>query len=482
MADEGADEGAAGDRMAVRRVPVAAGILAAVLVLGLVWVAVREVRSPGDYLGFVGFGRAALEGRLPYAAGLEAALRPDLQGPWATWPPAFAPLAAGLALVDRFSRPLGILLVQFAGLAGLAGTLAFFARRAGVPGDGVRAGARVGRAATGGRAAGAVGLLLSAPVLLALAVPYRVLLDSLQNTQVNLLVLGLIAGAFALFGVGRRWAGGLVLGAATAFKAVPLVLLGYLAWRGKWKEAGAAAIGVAAWWVALPRLVLGPGGGSAAASGAGAAGARVVGDLVGSDAAWLQHALAGPLLARGSNQSLLAVILRIGPRGSAADLAPFGAAALGMALLALAAFGRPFRPVGPRREAAELAAVLVAMSLLSPLSWVAHYVSLAPLVLVLAAGVREGRERAGVGGGAEPVGEPKAAGPAGVPWRTLLLFALAFVALDLTGRDLVGSRVSAAAEMWGAVTWAGLALFLLALWELAHAPPRAAAPGGPGGR
>jgi hypothetical protein len=400
-----------------------AKLLAALLVAGLLYVALREVRSPGDYLGFVAFGRGALDGRLPYGPTLEAIYRPGLDATWATWPPAFAPLAAALALVDRVSRPLGVLLVQAAGLAGLAAALAFFARRMGA---GAPAGTRPGAPATPAARPAPLALLCSGPVLLALLVPYRVLLDSLQNTQVNLLVLGLVAAAFWLMRRERRWSGGLTLGAATAFKAAPLLLLGYLAWRGRWKELGAAVVGAAVWWLALPALLVGPSG------------------LLGSFGAWLAQATAGTLLTRGSNQSLLAAMLRVVPDGRPVALAAFAAAVLLLAVVTLVAFGGPFREVSARREAAELAVVLVVVSLLSPLSWKAHFVSLAPLVLVLAS-----EHAAGLGA------------------RTALLLALAFGALDLTGRDLVGRALSAGAERWGAVTWAAMALLLAALWRLA---------------
>ena len=417
--------------------PLAAKLFAGALAAGLVWVALREVRSPGDYLGFVAFGRAALDGVLPYGRELEALYRPDLHAAWATWPPAFAPFAAALALVDRVSRSVGVFLVQTAALGGLATTLAFFAGRMGAGGRAEGPPARQSR--------GAIALVVTAPVLLAVAVPYRILLDSLQNTQVNLLVLGLVAVAFGLLRSGRRWAGGFTLGAGTSFKAAPLLLLGYLAWRGRWRDLGAATAGVVAWWVALPALVLvlGIGGGSA---GGGPAAGGPAGGLLGSYAAWLGHAISGTLLARGSNQSLLAVILRLVPVGRGTGIALFGVVVLVLAVLTLVALGRPLRRVGPRREAAELAVMLVAVSLLSPLAWKAHYVSLAPLVLVLAA-------EAAVGTGRGKV-------------RMLVLFGLAFVALDLTGRDLVGRSVSAAAERWGAVTWTALSLLVAALWSL----------------
>jgi len=423
--------------------PLAAKLLAGALAAGLVWVALREVRSPGDYLGFVAFGRAALDGVLPYGRELEALYRPDLHAAWATWPPAFAPFAAVLALVDRVSRSLGVFLVQTAALGGLATTLAFFAGRMGAGGRADGPPARESR--------GAIVLLVTAPVLLALAVPYRILLDSLQNTQVNLLVLGLVAVAFGLLRSGRRWAGGFTLGAATSFKAAPLLLLGYLAWRGRWRDLGAAAAGVVAWWVALPALVLVIGGGSA--------GGGPAGGWLGSYAAWLGHATSGTLLVRGSNQSLLAVILRLVPVGRGTGIALFGVVTLVLAVFTLAAIGRPLRRVGPRREAAELAVMLVAVSLLSPLAWKAHYVSLAPLVLVLAAGPIAAGGRATARRGRATDGGRVGAG-------LLVLFALAFVALDLTGRDLVGRGVSAAAERWGAVTWTALALYLAVLWRL----------------
>lgn len=473
--------------------PRAAGLLAGALAAGLLWVAFREVRSPGDYRGFVAFGRAALDGVLPYSRALESLYRPGLHAAWATWPPAFAPAAAALALVDRVSRPLGVILVQTAALGGLATTLIFFAQRVGTAPPRGSSAARAENAspkavigtpmARPGVIASpqALALLVSLPVLLAVLVSYPLLLDSLQNTQVNLLVLGLVAASFGAFDSRRTWAGGLMLGAATSFKAVPLLLLGYLAWRGRWKDLGAAAGGVVVWWLAVPALLLGSGGGP----GGLVSGSH--GGLLGSYASWFGHATSGSLLVRGSNQSLLATILRLlptGPAGRGAGMVLFAACVVTLAVLTLVAFGRPFRTVGRRREVAELAVMLVAMNLLSPLAWKAHYVSLAPLVLVLAAGAGIGRRtsphgaRIGWASGERIVrayaGRLKYTG-------TAVLLALAFLALCLTGRDLVGHSLSASAERWGVVTWTALALFAAALWGL-WKERRPEAPADEGGR
>jgi hypothetical protein len=280
------------------------------------------------------------------------------------------------------------------------------------------------------------------PVLAALLVPYRLLLNSLQNTQVNLLELGLVAVAFWLLGGGeratgvggggpraRRWAGGLVLGAATSFKAAPLLLLGYLAWRGRWRDLGAALLGVAVWWAALPAALLGPG------------------RLPAAYGAWLRHAASGGLLAAEGNQSLAGTLTRLaggagpGAAGSGAAVAT-AAAAIALVAAGLWAFGRPGLRVPPGREARELALVLLAASLLSPLAWKAHFVTLAPLAMTLAI-------------------------PEDGAGTAALLAALAV--LDLTGRSLVGHAAAARLESAGLLTWTALALGLVALWRLREA-------------
>lgn len=418
-----------------------------VLVLGLVWVALRQLRSPGDYKGFVAFGHAVLDGVLPYSRRLESLYQPAFHSAWATWPPAFAPFAAGLALVDGVSRSLGVLLVQAASLAGLAATLVIFAR-------GAEAGPADHRPESGGQRPrpscrvplGA--LLVTTPVLLAVVVPYGALLANVQTTQVNLLVLGLAATAFWLLHSGHRWAGGLTLGACTAFKATPLLLVAYLAWRGRWRDLGATAVGLAVWWIALPALAVAVGRRTGTPPAVGLASATTG---LGSLAAWLGHTIGGGFLSRGSNQSLLSALLRSLPVERSLGLLVFAGVTAALAVLTLATFGRPFRPVGVGRETAEVAIVLVAGTLVSPLSWKAHYVTLVPLVLVLAA--------AGEGGGTHGAARPGRG-------LTMVLLGLVFASLALTGRDLVGRDLSVAAERLGLVTYAALALYLRALWTL----------------
>src|SRR2546428_487207 len=76
----------------------------------------------------------------------------------------------------------------------------------------------------------------------AVAVPFlftaRLFDDNLQHGQINALLLFLCLFAFVLFREQRLIAGGLALALAASLKAVPVLLLGYLAYKRRWRELG----------------------------------------------------------------------------------------------------------------------------------------------------------------------------------------------------------------------------------------------------
>lgn len=441
--------------------------LYAVLGLVAVYEILRGLGDPGDYRAFVTFGEVALSGQLAYLPDVEAQ---HLQGHWATWPPSFVTVAVALELVDRVAHPPAILLWQTLNLLALAAVFAWLARWL--------YGRRVSLEPGAGRVA-----LASLPVLAGLLVPMRLVLSNFEHEQANLVILGLAAAAFWLFGTGRRWLGGLSLGVSSAFKGTPLLALPYLAWRGRWRDLGAAVAGVAVAWLVLPAAVVGPG------------------ELPAWYEAWwgtlpgLDLQIASPM-----NQSLQATSARLahgvdlmggeeataGIVGSSlrvlggARAAPWvGGIAAALAAGSAVAFGRPLERVSRHREALELGVVFTAMALFSPLGWKSHFVGMVVLCAALASRTSAGRRLRASGGDAPRAPDPggRASGPARGPTTaarhgelpdrvTVGALVAAFAAINLTATDLVGDRLADAFEMTGVVTWSAVLLVAVALAHL----------------
>lgn len=368
-------------------------VLLAGLALGLIVPPIAHMNRSDDLEVFVAFGEVARAGEVPYDADVEWRYGPTH---WATWSPAFVPLAAIIAAVDRLGRAPTRLLLQLLNLGGLAAILFIVARWAKA--------SRVEAAILGG-----------------LVVPYRLVLANFEGTQVNVLILGLVVGGVWLL-ESRRWPGALLFGLGAAIKATPLLLLPYLAWRGRWRDLGAAVVGVSVAGLVLPALIVGAG-----ELGAWYAGWRD--SVERSLLLWLDP---------WTNQSFLSVTVRLlGPEASRA--AWWGFAAL-LGSCAALAFGKPWRGVASRRTALEVAVVLVGATMLSPIAWKSHYVSMVPLALCLFAGLPSSR------------------------WSVPVLWAVG-ASLNLTGSDLIGSW-AAALETRGLVLWAALLLLLAGLQEL----------------
>lgn len=440
-----------------------------------VFVLVRNLGSVNDFGNFLPFGVAALAGLDPYTPEMV-----DLFGTgplWSTWPPSFAPVAAALARLEALAGwPATVIVWQAAGLGAVGLVLAVWIRWL------------YGRRLSLREGAGGVPLY-SAAALAGLLVPARLVLSNFEHNQVNLVVLGLAVAALGLLRRGRRWSGGLAVGLATAFKATPLLLLPYLAWRGRWRDAGASLVGCSVAWLLFPALLLGPAEAARWYDG------------------WLGFVGELPLPVIHSNQSFQAAVGRMlgaaGTEGHAFGAGPLGvpgargATAAGGAVVALAAvvaFGRPGRTVSARREALEAGVVFALMALFSPVAWKHHFALLLPLAAALWARTpaaarwiapgaafrpgghapRQGRTRGGglpsaagsPGGDPPDDGSPPLARGSRASRALYAGLAAAALAINGTATGLVGGTLADRFEHWGVVTWSAGTLVLLALWLL----------------
>jgi alpha-1,2-mannosyltransferase len=311
------------------------------------------------FSGYVTLGEAVLHGADPYGA------RFTDDPPLNTWPPFFGFVAAALALLARLSLHGTLLLWQVGSVLALWGAIRLLARFFETDGDRLTF-----WPSTPDRLS-----FVSAAVLVPVLLSARLLQEHLQHTQVNLLLLFLVLLAFHWFRTGRRAAGGLSLALAASIKAVPILFLPYLLYKRAWRAAAWTVAFLLALNVVLPAAAFGP-----------AAAAR-------QWQAW--RALSGRELARPMsrhyNQSLLAASKRLlTVEGGARDPVRYAitawpterAARLFVVVAALGALGlaTAFRRHPPgltdRSAAAEVAICLPAATLVTPLAWKAHFVTL----------------------------------------------------------------------------------------------------------
>lgn len=442
--------------------PLRGKVVYALLGAVVVYILLRNLGSTNDFDNFLPFGVTALAGVNPYTPEMI-----DLYGSgplWSTWPPSFAPLAATLARAESLlGWPVTVVLWQAAGLGAVALVLAVWARWL------------YGRPLSLRPAPGRLPLYTFA-ALAGLVVPARVVLSNFEYNQVHAIVLGLAVAGLWLFRRERRWSGGLALGLATAFKATPVLLLPYLAWRGRWKDTAAALAGCAVIGAGLPALLLG------------------AGEAVAWYRSWWSFVGDLPFPFVHTNQSLQGTLTRLlapalgdghvhgaGPLGGhgAPRFVLLGGLTLGLA--AALAFGRPGRRVAPRREALEVGVVFAGMALFAPTGWKYHFAVLLPLAAALWSRTpAAARWSAGGSGGTLAAGS----GSARVLYAGL---AVAALALNGSATDVVGNAAADRLEHWGVVTWSTVILVLLALWILSREPTRTsrAADGrrpAPGGR
>lgn len=294
-------------------------------------------------------------------------------------------------------------------------------------------------------------LLYAAPTLC--VVPF--VHDMFLLGQPNLLLLALMLGAFAALRAGREWSAGALVALAAGIKAFPVLAVGYLVYRRRWKALAATALGLAVLLWAVPALFRGP--------------ERAWSDL----SVWTRGMVLkydeGQIAQRPErcysfkNQSLVAVANRLlrsvpadgeakdGWQVNVADLgfgtvnAVVAAAALALGLLYLAAMPRA-RPRDPRAEAAETAMLLLLILVFSPFAFNYFYVWLIYPLTVLVARLLE-------------------AG-AGAPERRVLTAGLA-LALVVYALSAVSLRQS---QAYGNLLAVNLVLLGLLGWTLRRGP------------
>lgn len=193
-------------------------------------------------------------------------------------------------------------------------------------------------------------------VMLAVAAVAVPLNRNFEDLNINAVLLALLVAAAADLGRGREGRAAAWIGAATALKVFPGLLLVYFVFRRRW-SAVAVGIAVAAGFTIATLLPYGVGGAFA--------GVRD----------WLANMMSAGWTQLGSNQSLSALASRL-------HLPPAGLAVLDVACVALAvaALRRP-KVVDPAFE--ELGVVAILAVLLSPIAWV-HYFLLALPAWVIA--------------------------------------------------------------------------------------------------
>lgn len=282
-----------------------------------------------------------------------------------TWPPFFLLVASGLALVARVSEPLALGLWQVVGVLAIWGCCKLAAEWFQDPGE------RVRFWPTGSDRLAFGSSLVLVPFLMTA----RLFQEQLQHTQINAQVWFLVLLAFHCFRRDRAATGGGSLALAISLKAVPLLLLPYLAYRRAWRALAWTGAFLVVLNAALPVLVYGPARTIAHWRSWRAVAAREVNDPVPGF----------------SNQSLFAAMKRLLTHdGGSRDPVRYAVADWSPGALRVAFYGivvvvglwlawrfrqHPLDWTDPR-TAAELAVLIGAMVVVDPLAWKAHYVVL----------------------------------------------------------------------------------------------------------
>ncbi|MGE3521016.1 MAG: glycosyltransferase family 87 protein, partial [Vicinamibacterales bacterium] len=233
---------------------------------------INALNKGGDFQVFVESGRRVLE-QLPLYEGSSAGVGvvgPPFQGLF------FAPFA----LIAAVGMPMARVAWYAVGLASLLAGVAIWSAALDRPG------ASEGTSRRFWTRLGSASVLVP---LLAILFPAQ---TNFEHQNMNPLLLACLgAAAYALRTGRERWAGGLI-GAATALKAYPGLLLLYFVYRRAWRGLAAALITAAALSL-LPAIVYGPSG------------------LAGLFEQWLAFSTAGGWPDVGNNQSLVAMIERL---------------------------------------------------------------------------------------------------------------------------------------------------------------------------
>lgn len=396
--------------------------------------AAEIVRSLGRqhaviFEAYVEVGDLVLSGRDPYSLVLN------------TWPPFFLFIGTVLALLARVSATFALLVWQVGGVLAIWGCCRLSAQLFWDDARDLTFWPRPGRLAFG-----------SSAVLVPFLMTSRLFQEHLQHTQINVQVLFLVLLAFHLFRHRRTVWGGLSLAVAASTKAVPILLLPYLAYKRAWKALGWTAAFLVALNIALPGIVFGPGRALAQWRTWRAVAARETADPT-------PHFM---------NQSFQAALKRITTAaGSARDPIHYAVVDwaeptvrkvfFALALVAAAWLAWRFRAHrsdwSDPRTAGELAILLAAMVIVDPLAWKAHYVVLiVPYTFVWWALSRLPHDAAG-------------------RWWHWALWWASFACITLSAPAFVGRHIRDVLESLNVILIGALCLLALALSLLGTAGP-----------
>jgi hypothetical protein len=404
-----------------------------VLLLALTEVGRSIVRADRlDYTYYPKLGEVVLSGGDPYA------------NDYNSWPPFFLLVAAALALGARVSATATIAVWQVVSVLAAWGTLKLLTRCFDDRGGEVTFWPR-----SPDRLA-----FVSAPVIVPFLFAVRLLQDNLQHGQINTQLLFLSLLAFVLFRERRPIPGALALALAASIKATPVLLLGYLVYKGCWRELGWTIAFLVLLNVVVPTAIFGTG----EVATQWRAWRAVIGAVVQEPAAHhpnqaLLSALKRFLTAQGGANNPLPVAIAAWPTATVVRLY-WALASLGAVGLVLAFRHNP-RDLSDRRSAGEFAICLAAMTLVSPIAWTAHYVTLVAPAAFAWWGIR-----------ALPAGRA-------ARWRTALCW-VSFACITLSASGFVGWAWARQLETLSAITLGALILVAVALSLLPTLTPRPA--------
>src|SRR2546428_1839894 len=341
-----------------------ATIYALVLLVALAEVARSLARADRlDYAYYPELGEVVLSGGDPYANAFN------------TWPPFFLLVAAGLALGSRVSAAGTLFAWQLASVLAVWGTLKLLARSFE---DG-------GAALTFWPRSPDRLAFVSSGVIVPFLFTARLFDDNLQHGPINALLLFLCLLAFVLFREQRLVAGGFALALAASLKAVPVLLLGYLAYKRRWRELGWSIAFLVLLNLVIPIALFGPGEAAAQwRAWRAVAAAEMVQPVAHHPNQALLSALKRLLTVEGGARNPIDYALAAWPTTAVVRLFWLVAGFAGLALTF--AFRGSSRDLRDPRFAGEFAVCLGAMTLVSPLAWAAHFVTLvAPAAVAWAA-------------------------------------------------------------------------------------------------
>jgi len=378
------------------------------------------------FTGYTQVGEVVLQGGDPYGL------------PINTWPPFFLFLAAGLALLARVSLPIALLLWQLGSVATVWGSCRLMARLVGEE----------------------PAPFTSSAVLVPVLMTARLLQEHLQHTQINLYVMFLVLLAFYLFQRRREPLGGLALATATSLRAVPLLFLPYLLYKRAWRAAAWTAAFLLVLNVVLPLVTLG-----AATTAERWRSWRTRAAVETNDPTPVYP-----------NQSLLSAMKRVlTVEGGARDPLRYPVTSwqttrvvhlfygvVAVVLIALAfAFRRNPPGLADPSVFSEVVVGLCLMTLVSPLAWKAHFVTLLAGYWLVWRVIRGRKAR--------------------LPW---VVWWSSFVCLTLTAPLLIGGRLRAVLESLNVITVGGLLVLAVTIWAALNPlrpqpPANSAAPNQP---